>query len=230
MKPHLLILHGAIGAKKQFATLVKILSEDFTVHCLEFYGHGDSIDFDGEISIDLFVQQTKEFLEVNKIDKPFVFGYSMGGYVALRLEAELQGSFSSVLTLGTKFDWNPESAARESKMVNPEKIKEKIPQFANYLETLHGNNWEKLLIKTGSMMLEMGDQPPITTSLLKGIQIPVKCVRGSQDVMVSEDETRWAVDAIPNSSYLEIVDWPHPIDKLPTSDLAKMIERFFLKS
>ena len=38
---------------------------------------------------------------------PLCFGYSMGGYAALLLEAMSPGTLGGVVTLGTKFEWTP---------------------------------------------------------------------------------------------------------------------------
>lgn len=227
MKPHLLILHGAIGAKKQFDSLANILSDNFIVHSLDFDGHGCNCDYVGDLSIDHFVEQTRNAIQDLQLEKPWVFGYSMGGYVALKLEERFPNTIAGLLTLGTKFNWNPEAALHESKMLNPEKIEEKIPAFANYLHTLHGESWKTVLNKTSKMMLEMGDNPPITAETLSKVAIPVKCMRGTKDMMVSHEETRWAVKAIPKARFEEIEEWPHPIDKIPMQQLAREITGTF---
>lgn len=228
MKPQLLILHGALGAKKQFSELAILLSSKFEVHCLEFDGHGTLSDYSGELSIAHFALQTETTLKALGWIKPLVFGYSMGGYVALKLEAEHQGTFSSILTLGTKFNWNPESAAQEARMLNPEKIMEKIPAFGSYLASLHGDEeWKTLMKKTADMMLEMGNHPPITEGVLSKVALSVTCLRGSKDAMVSNEETQWAVNAIPKATYVEMEEWPHPIDKVPTQPLVEYIKSHF---
>ena len=150
-----------------------------------------------------------------------VFGYSMGGYVALKLESMHPETFSKILTLGTKFNWTPESAAQEARMLNPEKIEEKVASFAVYLKQLHGeNNWKSVLNRTADMMLEMGNNPPITEQVLQLVHVPVTCYRGGKDTMVTEAETIWAVQNLPDASYHEIPEWIHPIDKIPAAQLA----------
>ena len=224
MKPQLLILHGALGAKKQFTSIVDLLKPNFDVYCLEFDGHGTLSEYSGEFSIDHFASQTNATLKALGWEKPLVFGYSMGGYVALKLEAEHSETFERIITLGTKFNWTPESAAQEARMLNPEKIQEKIPAFGLYLASLHGEpEWKSLMVKTGEMMLEMGNHPPVTEEVLAKVSIPVLCLRGSKDVMVNAEETMWAVNALPNSSFGEMDEWQHPIDKIPTNELAEVL-------
>jgi hypothetical protein len=58
----------------------------------------------------------------------------MGGYVALYLASANENLLDKIANLGTKFDWNPETALKESKMLNVEQIEIKVPKFAEVLE------------------------------------------------------------------------------------------------
>jgi pimeloyl-ACP methyl ester carboxylesterase len=51
----------------------------------------------------------------------------MGGYVALKTAVLHPGRIEAIVTLGTKFHWDPENASNEVRMLNPEKIEEKVP-------------------------------------------------------------------------------------------------------
>ncbi len=58
----------------------------------------------------------------------------MCDYVALYLAATTSDLLGKIANLGTKFDWNPETALKESKMLNVEQIEIKVPKFAEVLE------------------------------------------------------------------------------------------------
>jgi len=217
---NLLILHGALGAKSQFTELRKSLMDIYNVHCLEFEGHGAYDNYSKEFSIEGFAAQTHATLRALGWEKPLAFGYSMGGYVALKLESAHPGTFEKVVTLGTKFNWNPEGAQEEARMLNVEKIEEKVPAFAYYLKTLHGENeWRSVVARTAEMMIGMGINPPITEETLSGISIPVHCIRGEKDAMVTEEETLWAVNSLQHATYEQVEGWLHPIDRVPTDEL-----------
>lgn len=226
---NLIILHGALGAKSQFEQLIPQLTDHFKVFTFDFSGHGsksgDSVDF----SIELFAQNLKEFMQENNIQKPLVFGYSMGGYVALKLESQYPGSIEKLVTLGTKFDWNRESAEKEAKMLNPEKIEEKVPAFAGYLKSLHGeNNWKTVLQRTAKMMLELGNKPSLKSYDFHHIQIPVQLLRGEKDAMVTNEETAEVQSLLGNGSYSEIADWVHPINLVPSDQLTQQLLSSYL--
>ena len=102
-----------------------------------------------EFSIPGFASEVLEYLEENNIDKAHVVGYSMGGYVGMYLAAHFPDKIRSLVTLATKYHWDEEIAAREIKMLNPEKISTKVPDFAEQLKNgthpMIGNYyWKKL--------------------------------------------------------------------------------------
>jgi pimeloyl-ACP methyl ester carboxylesterase len=226
---NLIILHGALGAKSQFEQLAAQLTEHFKVYTLEFAGHGTKSMEQTDFSIQLFAQNLKDFMQENQIQKPLIFGYSMGGYVALKLESQYPGSIEKLVTLGTKFGWNPESAEKEASMLNPEKIEEKVPAFAGYLKSLHGeNNWKTVLQRTAKMMLELGNKPALKSYDFHHIQIPVQLLRGEKDAMVTKEETAEVQSLLGNGSFLEIADWVHPINLVPSDQLTQQLLSSYL--
>ncbi len=227
---NLIILHGALGAQSQFEQLVSQLKEQLNIYTLDFNGHGTKSDI-GEVdfSIEGFARELKQFMQQNNIRKPLIFGYSMGGYVALKLESQEANSFEKIVTLGTKFDWNPESAEKEAKMLNAEKIEEKVPAFANYLKTLHGEDaWKVLLQRTAKMMLELGSKPALNSTDFGNIHIPVRLLLGEKDAMVTQAETKQVKELLANSSFEVIPDWVHPINQVPSNQLAQQLLSSYL--
>ena len=103
MKTKLLLLHGALGSRQQFEPWKKILADSFEVFDFNFSGHGGYL-IDGPFSIDQFVQDTMAIINENDLDSPNIFGYSMGGYVALKLAHDFPGSVNRIITLGPNFD------------------------------------------------------------------------------------------------------------------------------
>ncbi len=226
---NLIILHGALGAKIQFEQLIPKLTPHFNVHTLDFDGHGSKSNMEEEFSIERFSQNLKDFLQHNEIHRPLVFGYSMGGYVALKLESFEANTFEKVVTLGTKFDRNAENSEKEAGMLNAEKIEEKVPEFANYLKSLHGENeWKSVLQKTAKMMLTLGKKPSLRPYDFHHIQIPVHLLRGSEDTMVTKKETVNVQELLANAKYQEIPEWVHPINLVSPEELAQQLLSLYL--
>jgi pimeloyl-ACP methyl ester carboxylesterase len=224
---HLLLLHGALGAADQFDALKAELLNSFNLHSPNFSGHGGK-PFAGDFCIQAFAQEILDFLTENKIEKTDVFGYSMGGYVALYLALTNPERIGKVMTLATKFDWTPESAAREVKMLDPEKIEAKVPAFAAALSARHApNDWKELLRHAADLMTALGNNNLLTVNALSQITCPALICRGELDQMVSEEETRLAAEALPNGKMLTLEATPHPLEKVEMGRVGEVVKAFF---
>jgi len=217
LKRNLLLLHGALGSKAQLSDLKNKLKDQYSVFNLNFDGHGGRT-CNQEFSIELFSNNVIQFLEQNSIQKVSIFGYSMGGYVALKTALNLPNKVDQIITLGTKFDWSLESAKREIKMLDPNKVQEKVPVFAQRLAELHQPlKWQEVMLKTAQMMLKMAEGVKLTDNDFKQIRCPVTLGLGDQDQMVSLEESKHIQQLIPNCNFKSLENTKHPIDSIPTN-------------
>jgi pimeloyl-ACP methyl ester carboxylesterase len=224
---NLLLLHGAIGSSKQLEPLKNILSNDYDVYTLDFSGHGGNTIPVEDFSIDLFANDVLKFLDETAIDKIDVFGYSMGGYVALYLARFYPEKVNKIFTLATKFDWNVEGSVKEAAMLNAETIALKIPAFAEELAIRHQPaDWKILLQKTADMILAMGKINVLTDADFKEIKHSVLIGVGGKDKMVSQEETLHVQQLLSNSNYILFNETPHPIEKVNMQLLADEIKKF----
>jgi pimeloyl-ACP methyl ester carboxylesterase len=222
MKP-IIFLHGAIGAEDQLQPLCAYFSQHgYATHSFSFSGHG-KMPFKNQFGIEQFSTELLEFIQQHKLEQPHVFGYSMGGYVALYLAAQHPQLFGTVITFGTKFNWTKEIAAKEMKMLDPEVIKEKIPKFAATLEQRHGAEWKHLLHRTSEMMIELGDNNLLAESAFKKITTPVMIGLGDKDNMVTVEETVAAYRQLSNASLFVLPNTKHPIEALDPLIIYNMI-------
>ncbi|WP_462247645.1 alpha/beta fold hydrolase [Ekhidna sp.] len=221
----LILIHGAIGGADQLVPLQEQLKDDFEIHLLEFAGHGRLASDTDEFSIDSFNSQLNHKLD--EIGEPsHVFGYSMGGFIALLNAADNSGKIKSLVTLGTKMEWSSEIAGREVKQLNPDVIESKVPKFAQALERRHGGHWKELLSKTADFMLQLGEIRPMQEAVLVNIKIPVKLCLADQDHMVSQEETLQVAQWIANCDFELIRDSKHPIEQVDLMVLASTIKSF----
>lgn len=134
----LILLHGAIGAASQFEPLKKQLGSEYDVHAINFSGHGRETIDPGSFSIKHFAQQAASFIHSLNTQQPInIFGYSMGGYVAMYMARHLNVNIGKIMTLGTKFHWDEAVAAKEINMLQPDVIEQKIPAFAQQFNERH---------------------------------------------------------------------------------------------
>ena len=126
-KPTLLLLHGALGSPDTLQPLAEQLAADFEVKIFAFSGHGGREVRMEAFSLPHFATEVLAFLTAHETSPAHVFGYSMGGYAALLAAVQEPNRFASITTLGTKLDWSPESAAAETRFLDPEKMLAKVP-------------------------------------------------------------------------------------------------------
>lgn len=138
----LILLHGALGSESLFQPLKNDLQKDYEIHSFNLGGHGKTPFDTRGFGIEVFAEELNSFIQSKQLVKPVIFGYSMGGYVALYLEAINPGSFDQIITLGTKFGWNPEASRKEASRLKPDIIEQKVPAFAQMLATRHGDQWK----------------------------------------------------------------------------------------
>ena len=224
---NLLILHGAIGSKSQFDSIASLLDNQFDIHLLNFSGHGGEA-FKENFNIAQFADDVLAYLKLNKIESVDIFGYSMGGYVALYLAKNHPEKVNKIITLGTKLSWTPDIAAKETKMLVADKIEEKIPAFAAILKDRHHpNDWKTVLEKTTNMMIAMGNNNVLKDEDFKVIQHTVKMLLADNDEMVTYEETNHVAQLLPHATFELLPNSKHPIEKVDIEALSGIIRAFY---
>jgi pimeloyl-ACP methyl ester carboxylesterase len=227
-KNKIILLHGALGSAEQMAGLSSLLSADYDVYTFDFVGHGGQNLPPQGFTIHTLTDQLADFIKTNDLTAAPVFGYSMGGYVALDLamRQDSLASPGSILTLGTKFDWSPALASREAALLNPEKWEAKIPQFAEMLRQRHApQDWKPLVKATADMMLDLGNGSAFIYEDLTRVHQPVFIMVGELDNMVSWEESQMAAEHLPNGQCLRLPNVKHPFEQIDQTALALLIKK-----
>lgn len=223
----LLLLHGALGSEKQFKELKESLSSHFRLYSMNFNGHGGKPFLNGSFNIKGFAEEVIAYLAEQQLEKINIVGYSMGGYVAMYLARHYSANINRIITLATKFHWDALVAHKETSLLNPEKIEEKIPSFAASLrESHHPNDWKTLLRETSKMLQDMGNIPPLSDEDYIKINHPVLIMLGDRDQMVGFEETFAVYQRLPNAQLAVLPGSPHALEKIDNTRLAWEINRF----
>lgn len=227
MKTPLLLLHGALGAAAQFDELKAKLAPDFEVFTFDFSGHGNN-SYDGILTMDKLKDDILSYLDAHHLIRVDIFGYSMGGYAAVTLAALHPERMRRIMTLGTKWQWSPELANQEVKMLDPETILSKVPNFAEVLRHRHpGQGWRALLHQTAGLITHLGYTGGLKESDLRRVELPVLVCLGSADRMVSVEESESAATWMPAGRYHVLQDVPHALEKVDTDTLVQVINQWF---
>jgi hypothetical protein len=226
MHTPLLLLHGALGAKQQFNPLISALPASWNCQPINLPGHG-GLSAQETFSIEKMTEFVLQWFDNQNYAQIDIFGYSMGGYVALWLAHTHPARVRSIFTLGTQFDWTPESAAKEAARLNPAKIAEKVPAFALQLEQLHApEDWQQVVHQTADLLTQLGANPLVSPQVLQSIQQPVWVARGSEDQMVSRETSETAAQNLPNGHFLELPQTKHPLEQVDPALLAQMLGKW----
>jgi len=210
----LILTHGALGFKGDLENLkTALVKEGFDVHTFSFSGHGGQ-SFENDFSIPQFSLELENFISENKLVQPSVIGYSMGGYVALNLALKNATLINKIITLGTKFNWSKETVEKETRMLVPDAIIEKVPAFAKSLESKHGNNWKELLKRTADLMQNISANNYLNSESLKTIQTKTLLGLGDKDQMVTLEETVNVYKTLPNANMYMLPATKHPVEGL----------------
>lgn len=226
---NLILLHGALCFQDDLEQLSAALKQKgIRTHRFSFSGHGKSPVL-SEFGIAQFGRELEDFIITNHLEQSAVFGYSMGGYVALCLALRRKDLIARIITLGTKFNWSEESVAKETKQLNPELILQKVPAFAKTLEQKHGERWKDLMGDTAAMMRQIGDDHTLNETSLKEITLPVCIGLADKDQMVSLEETVNVYKQLPSGSMYMLPGSKHPLETANLEVLSEVIRSFLEK-
>jgi pimeloyl-ACP methyl ester carboxylesterase len=223
----LLLLHGALGYRRQFEPLMQTLNNT-KIYAPDLCGHGENASRETRFNLQVFADDVIAFLDQNGIRKANVFGHSMGGYIGLYLCLQHPGRIAKVFTLGTKISWSKKAATREAGMLDAEKLEAKVPAFVEELKKRHaGADWKQLLEKTRKMMFELGETDPLNAKSLAEITHKVRLGIGDRDTTAVVEDTVAAYRCLQNGQLEIFPSTPHPFERVSLVKLKSSMEEFF---
>jgi pimeloyl-ACP methyl ester carboxylesterase len=224
---NLILLHGALGASSQFKSLVELLSQHYNVHTVDFSGHGGEPFPSEPFTIPMFANEILAFMKGKEMTQAHFFGYSMGGYVAMYLARHYSENIGKLITLATKYHWDEGTAAKEIQMIDPDKLLDKVPAFAETLQVRHApNDWKELLSRTACLLESLGKQNTLQTEDYHHIANPCLILLGDRDKMITLEETVAVYKLLPNGRMGMLPGTPHPIEQVNHNVLKEMLLDF----
>src|SRR5699024_9671924 len=222
----LLLLHGALATKAQFDPLIPFLQESYEWHRLTFMGHGREAT-DKPIRMQDLVDQIVDYLDEHNIPKANIFGYSMGGYAALALAKKHPRRINKIATLGTILQWNKKVAKKECRLLNPDKMIGKIPDFVQHLDKQHPNGWREVVNNTREMLQQLGQHPLIQKDDWQHIAVPIRLLMGDGDSTADLKRTAEIYKQLPNAQLGVLPNSTHPFNTVNKELLAMLLADHF---
>lgn len=220
----LVLLHGALGSARQMSGLAEELRRDASVHTWDFPGHGGTPVPASGYAMAHLVDALGDWLASRFTEPVVIFGYSMGGYAATMLACHRPDLIRHIVTLGTKWSWSPEIAAREVKMLDPMMIQEKVPALVDLLKQRHEpQDWTTILYATRCLLEGLGRVPLLDDTNLKDCSIPVDILWGTADRMVSREESEWVAGILPHGHFHALEGQRHPFEQVDLDLLREVL-------
>jgi esterase/lipase len=223
--PKILFLHGALGVRGDLDPLMAIFRErGFEPLAFNFSGHGTPAAVPAEFRIDLFARDLETYLKTHALADVAVFGYSMGGYVALYHAANYADSpLRRIFTYGTKFNWSEKAVQKELPMLVPEHLEEKFPHFVEALKGKHGENWRHLLLATAHMMQNLERLDGLSKEDVADLDLPVTLILGDQDRMVTSEETQLTASWLRHGRVKIVAHSKHELERSNLREIAETV-------
>lgn len=221
----LLLFHGALANRRQFTPLLPLLKPELKATAIDFSGHGEKKLIGDSFSLEIFCE---DIIKAGNREPVHLFGYSMGGYAALYFAKKYPELVLSVLTLGTKYQWNKETAVSETKRLQYDILVEKAPGFITALNEQHAcTTAEELLNRTAGFLTNLGEHDYLRPEVITQMQQRVCVAVGDQDKMVTLEETVACYKALPNGQLAVLPDTPHLFEKMDMTRVAELANGFF---
>ena len=212
----ILFLHGALGCKKHWEPIVSLLSSQSNIHVLDFPSHGDSDVSLNKIQLSDLVDFVRDYILKHQLNNVTIVGYSLGGYVGLKLAEEHFSGLEKVITIATKLNWNKEIASQEIEQLS--KLEHLIPKF----EKEHGSNALTLIKNTSTILKSIGESPLIKSDF-DNVKVPICMMVGENDTMVTQAEIDEFIEGNPFMEKIVLPEQPHLLQKMNASVLSQSI-------
>jgi pimeloyl-ACP methyl ester carboxylesterase len=223
----ILFLHGALGISDQLKPLIQQLGIGQPIHRLNFEGHGSKAGTTRSFRMENFAENVMDHMDDHGIEQADLFGYSMGGYVAMYMAKNHPQKVGRIVTLGTVLKWSTDISEREVRFLNPDKIREKVPQFAAELERRHPAGWEEVAAKTKDLLLDLGSEPRISETDWEEISHTVRIHTGDRDSTAGIEQSLEVCKKLENGELMVLPNTPHPIEQADLKLLACSLNDFF---
>ncbi len=213
--PDLVLLHGWAMHSGVFADILPALTQHYRVHCIDLPGHGRS-RFDANLgTLDQWVAAVQPHIPNHAI----VFGWSMGGLIAIKLAQQQPLRALVVVSTTPKFvstpDW-PQGMASEVFAQFFSRLQQNLPStvenflrlqvrgdsqatttFASLKHSLLQHPAEPRALQIGLEILRDADE----RIALPNIRVPVLVIAGEHDRITHPTASQYAVEQLMNAQF-----------------------------
>ena len=224
----LLVLHGALGSTEmETDRLIRVWERDFRVIGMDLPGHGRSAPLETPSPAwSRFATDAITAYESLKLGPAAVFGFSMGGGVALGLALRRPDLVTRLAVHGVNVQWD---RAEVEAMVGPMDVatmQAAQPFWARRLAEVHGaDRWQALVAQMIAFTRGLPDAW-MTDAELAQIAVPTLVSAGDADRFFDVRHAVGLYRAIPDARLRVIPGLDHPIQGVEVPTFAAGIRDF----
>ena len=197
----LIMLHGNGEDISIFEKALPLLEKHFRVYRIDSRCHGESTD-KAPLHYDLIADDIYGFIILNRLEKPFVYGFSDGGIAALMLAYTHPETVGAIAVSGAN--------------TNPKALKFLYRFGYGKLARLYPDPKVRMMVS----------EPNITKEDLGRITVPALITAGERD-MIKEEDTRLIASSIPNSELMILKGESHSSYIADSDKIAHILIDFF---
>jgi pimeloyl-ACP methyl ester carboxylesterase len=199
-----ILLHGGLANADYWGNQIKALAPHHTVIVMDSRGHGRSTRDSRPYGYDLMADDVVALMDVLKVPKADIVGWSDGGILGLDLAMRYPDRVGKIFAFAAN---TMTSGVKENV--------EKNPTFAAFIErTRHEYKTYSASPKEYDAFVEQiskmwATQPNWTVAELKAITAPVLVVDGDHDEAIKREHTEYIASTIPGAGLLILPNTSH---------------------
>lgn len=221
MSTTLVMLHGAGGVGESLAPLANRLRPYVLIETPNLLGHGGR-PVPNRYSIREWAEDIVAYLDSRNLDRPFIFGYSFGGYVALYLALHFPQRVRGFCTLAAKYVFDQKTVSHFTYLASRERV-ERSPNFERFKQLHYPQDALAIAANNFDLFLGLGKDPAISDDDLRAIRVPALIISADQDQLVPVEESLALGQHIPDSRTLMLQGKAHPLEVLPLNAIAEVM-------
>ena len=226
--PPLVVLHGALGSTElETDRLVRVWERTARVYALDFRGHGRSGPLSAEVPRwETFVTDAITATEHFGLEHAAVFGFSMGGAVALALALARPVAVGRLAVHGVNVQWDESEVQAMVGPMDPDRMEADHPYWAQRLAQVHGaDRWRRLVAQMIAFTRGLPGQH-LTDDALARIACPTRISAGDRDRFFDVRHAVGLWRAVPDARLQIVPGLDHPIQGVDAPAFAADVGRF----
>ena len=244
-KHPIIFIHGFPFDHHMWNNQIHKFSSNYFTITYDIRGLGESDPFDGQFTIEQFVDDLRMVMNEFELEKPVLCGFSMGGYISLRAVQKMEDKFSGLILCDTKAASDNNEAkinrALGIKKINSEGLKKYVEEFIPNCFCEYSLEHKQPLITemisrseyfspagVKGCLLAMAGRTD-TTEYLSKLNIPALVLCGDEDTLTSPDVMMGMADKMHNSEFYIISKAGHISPVENPEAVNKLIEQFLKK-